>query len=80
VRIEETGVISGGRRAVVPGLTTKVLKAPACGPVSTPLPFTPQLQQLLDKRRQIRLTVNVTFKPRGGTPFTRRTAISLVPG
>ena len=78
VRIQETGVVTHGHRKAVPGLVSRVLSARACGPVSLPLPFRPGLQRLLAKRHHFRLALRVTFKPRGGTPFSERTGIALV--
>jgi streptogramin lyase len=78
VRIQETGVVTHGHRKAVPGLVSRALSARACGPVSLPLPFRPGLQRLLAKRHHFRLALRVTFKPRGGTPFSERTGIALV--
>jgi streptogramin lyase len=77
VEIKETGVISHGHREYVPGLVWTTLKAPACGPVTTPLLFYPKLQQLLERRHTFRLALLVTFKPRGGAPFSQRTSVAV---
>ncbi len=77
VEVKETGVITHGHREYVPGLVWKTLKAPACGPVTTPLLFYPKLQRLLERRHTFRLTLLVTFKPRGGHPFSRRITVAV---
>ncbi len=77
VRMQETGVVTQGHRKAVPGLVSRVLSAGACGPVSLSLPFRPALQRLLAKRHRFRLALRVTFRPRGGTPFSERTGIVL---
>ena len=80
VRIKETGVTIGGRSHRVPGLQTRRLRAGACGPVSTPLPFSEPLQRLLEAEGRLRLEMTVTFTPRGGMPFSQRTGLGVVPG
>ncbi|HEY2055636.1 MAG TPA: hypothetical protein VGH14_17015 [Solirubrobacterales bacterium] len=80
VEIKETGVITHGHREYVPGLVWKTLSAPACGPVSTPLLFYPKLQHLLERRHTLRLALLVTFKPRGGQPFSRRISVAVEAG
>jgi streptogramin lyase len=77
VQIKETGVITHGHREYVPGLVWKTLEAPACGPVTTPLLFYPKLQRLLERRHHFRLALLVTFTPRGGHPFSRRTSVAV---
>jgi virginiamycin B lyase len=79
VRVKEIGVATRGRVKLVPGLGARELRATTCGPISAPLPGGTPLQRLLEKRGQIRLVMNVTFTPRGGTPFHQRAAVRLVP-
>ena len=77
IQIKETGVITHGHREYVPGLVWKTIKAPACGPATTPLLFAPKLQQLLERRHTLRLALLVTYSPRGGKPFSRRITTAL---
>jgi virginiamycin B lyase len=80
VRIKETGVSVAGRDTPVPGLRTRRLRASACGPISTPLPWSGPLQSLFERQGHLRLEMTVTFTPSGGAPFSQRTGIKLVPG
>jgi hypothetical protein len=47
--------------------------------VDGPLPFSDQLQRLLEKSGRLDLQMTVTFTPTGGTPFVKRTSVTLVP-
>ncbi len=80
VRVVETGVLTHGRRERVPGLGSMTLRAGDCGPVGGTLPFTRSLSRRLERRGEFRLALRVTFTPRGGTPFSERTNVGLVPG
>jgi virginiamycin B lyase len=80
LRIEDTGVLLGGRSRRVPGLRSVRLRAKSCGPIYTRLPFSAPLQRLVEKHGQLRLQMDVTFTPTGGAPFVKRTAVTLVPG
>jgi virginiamycin B lyase len=80
VRIEDTGVVLGGRSRKVPGLRSRHLRAKTCGPLYTGLPFSGPLQRLLEKNGRLHLQITVTFTPTGGTPFVKRTTVTLVPG
>ena len=74
-------MVTHGHREDVPGLVWKTLQAPACGPVTTPLLFYPKLQRLLERRTPPPAgAARVTFTPRGGHPFSRRTSVAVEAG
>jgi streptogramin lyase len=63
----------GGR----PWLASSTAAAPACGPAVVGVPLRPRQRRLLHRRGVLFFQVRITFKPRGGAPFSEPATVEL---
>ena len=77
LQVKESGVMVGTARFLAPGLSTRTVDAPACGPVHVPIPVNARLRQHLREKGHLRVGLRVTFTPRGGEPFSELAHVVL---
>jgi streptogramin lyase len=77
LRVKESGVKVGSARSITPGLSSRTVDVPACGPVTVPVPVSARLRRHLQAKGHLLLGLRVTYFPRGGTPFSQSATMEV---